>query len=1061
MRLTIKGLIIAFLFSVDVVAQSYDFQTYTVEDGDGLPQNFIYSIVQSNNGYIWIGTGDGLAKYDGINFEVYTKEDSLASNFVFSTFIDSKNVLWVGHDNGSISYYKNQHFNKLELGEKNSSAIHSICEDMSGNIWAIDQNNGIIRIEKNTKVTKFFNKDVFEGNMYYSIKSVTNSLFLVGTAYGLSIFNVNKDDKIKLTEVENFPFTKVNKIVKSVKNNNQYWIATEDNGLLLYDVKENKIIPFDLKPFFDNLNISVFNITDITEDIHGNLNLSVWGAGVVTILYSSKLKKYVRALNFKQSNGLNNNFIKCIILDREQNYWFGSYGGGLMLLMSDMFTFYHIEKNYLYLPVYSVYAYDSKLWMGSSSVLSEETQFSYQDRKLYEKKQGIPNDVITTINKSKDNTIWIGTKTKGLYFKTSQSEKFKPFNFINNTLSRKINDIVIDGDYLYVATLDGFYIINYKKKEFKKISTLDGLPHNNINTLYLYDNYIWLAPKSGGLCRININSKDKVEIVEVSNTPIDISGICSDSKGNLWFATFGDGVIKYNGKNTEVFTENNGLIRNYCYGIESDYKDRIWICHKQGLSCINSKSLDIRTFDKKERVGVDFVDVSKSKNGHLWFAYNEGVLEYNPDEDNINNIEPLLNFIDIDISGKSYLNKNDFTLPYPYGQPNYTFRFAFRGVSLKDPEEVTYQYRLIKLEDKEEGDWINLGAINIKEYEFLPNGKYKLQVRSFNADGVFNKEPIEIRFALAAPFWKQYWFYILSIIIFILIIYYVIKYREKRLLSQKEALQREVDAQTKLLRKQKAEIESKNQNITDSINYAKRIQNSILPPLSRMQYIYPESFVFFRPRDIVSGDFYWFAQKQDRFVICCADCTGHGVPGAFMSMIGTTLLNDINKLEDVPSPSKILEKLDKNIRLLLRSDNLDQASDGMDVSIIEINTLSNNVTISSAKRPVYLYINGELTVCKGTRRSIGDDISMVRNKFVNYEYQCSKNDSIYLFSDGYTDQFGGPKGKKIMASGVKRLLNDIHQKPMDNQYKLVSKFFDDWKEGIEQVDDVLFMGVKL
>jgi serine phosphatase RsbU (regulator of sigma subunit) len=275
-------------------------------------------------------------------------------------------------------------------------------------------------------------------------------------------------------------------------------------------------------------------------------------------------------------------------------------------------------------------------------------------------------------------------------------------------------------------------------------------------------------------------------------------------------------------------------------------------------------------------------------------------------------------------------------------------------------------------------------------------------------------------------------------------------------------LQKEVDLQTIQLREQKAEIERKNRDITDSINYAKTIQSSILPPLEVLKSHFPESFVFFAPRDIVSGDFYWFHKTKNHFIISCADCTGHGVPGAFMSMIGSTLLNDIVKRKNVKSPADLLEQLDLEIKVLLQnSKTKDNTRDGMDISVIEIEDKTARVRIASAKRPVYLFLNGGLTLYKGNRRSIGDSLVDDAPPFVNIEYKCRKGDQLYVFSDGFSDQFGGPKEKKFMKIGIKNMLEEIHTFPMEQQFKAVEKYFYTWKGTLEQVDDVIFMGIRI
>jgi serine phosphatase RsbU (regulator of sigma subunit) len=272
-----------------------------------------------------------------------------------------------------------------------------------------------------------------------------------------------------------------------------------------------------------------------------------------------------------------------------------------------------------------------------------------------------------------------------------------------------------------------------------------------------------------------------------------------------------------------------------------------------------------------------------------------------------------------------------------------------------------------------------------------------------------------------------------------------------------------LDERTKEVREQKDEIELKNRDITDSINYAQRIQASILPSLRKLQSIFTGSFVYYAPRNIVSGDFYWFEviPNTTKFLMVCADSTGHGVPGAFMSIIGTTLLKDIFNRPDVHKPSDILTLLDNELKTTLNQ-NVDgeRPNDGMDIIVCEIDTRTYLARFASAMRPFIVYQNGEQLYFKGSRSSIGGQVKEEKI-FEDVELQLTKGDLIYMFSDGYPDQFGGPLGKKFKMVRLKNLLKDIHEKPMEEQYNYVKSNFDLWKGELEQVDDILFMGIKI
>ncbi|MBI5009306.1 MAG: serine/threonine-protein phosphatase, partial [Bacteroidia bacterium] len=218
----------------------------------------------------------------------------------------------------------------------------------------------------------------------------------------------------------------------------------------------------------------------------------------------------------------------------------------------------------------------------------------------------------------------------------------------------------------------------------------------------------------------------------------------------------------------------------------------------------------------------------------------------------------------------------------------------------------------------------------------------------------------------------------------------------------------------------------------------------------------------FRPRDIVSGDFYWFDRlDEDKFILVCADSTGHGVPGAFMSMIGSTLLQDIVTRQRISKPSQILTLLDKQIFSTLNQNiELGISNDGMDMVVCEFNLSKRHVRFASAMRPVIVVIGGESFYIKGNRSSVGGESAMEKF-FDDQEYYLNAGDTIYLFSDGLPDQFGGSDGKKMKIARLKRLIEQVADKPMDEQKFLISKFYDDWKGEFEQVDDILLIGVRV
>lgn len=265
----------------------------------------------------------------------------------------------------------------------------------------------------------------------------------------------------------------------------------------------------------------------------------------------------------------------------------------------------------------------------------------------------------------------------------------------------------------------------------------------------------------------------------------------------------------------------------------------------------------------------------------------------------------------------------------------------------------------------------------------------------------------------------------------------------------------------KLLEYQNSIISEKNKDISDSINYAKKIQDAILPSLSDIKKVFPESFILSIPKDVVSGDFYWFAQQDHLKIFVIADCTGHGVPGAFMSMIGNTLLNSIVVERKICRPDLILNELRLEIIKSLKQGEGSQSKDGMDISLVCFNTQTNVLEMACANNPVWILKNDNTFLeIKPDKQPIGY-ASTDHKDFTLQTVALEKGDVIYQFTDGYADQFGGAKGKKFKYNQLKESLLSIRNKPIENQDEILKQIFIDWKSKLEQIDDVLVSGIRI
>ena len=260
--------------------------------------------------------------------------------------------------------------------------------------------------------------------------------------------------------------------------------------------------------------------------------------------------------------------------------------------------------------------------------------------------------------------------------------------------------------------------------------------------------------------------------------------------------------------------------------------------------------------------------------------------------------------------------------------------------------------------------------------------------------------------------------------------------------------------------RQKVELEEKNRSITDSIFYAGRLQKAILPPENLLNKYFAEAFIVFQPKDIVSGDFYWFSGKNEHFVLAAVDCTGHGVPGALMSMMGNNFLSSIVETEGKTNPAEILQEMNKRTKASLQNKEASvTANDGMDLALCSIDFKNNTLYYSGAYRPLVFIRDGQLNEIKADKHSIGG-ISEFDTTFTLHQLNIQKGDTFYIYSDGYADQFGGHNNRKYMAGKLKDFLVEISAKPMNEQQQLLAENHYNWRGTNEQVDDLLVIGFR-
>jgi serine phosphatase RsbU (regulator of sigma subunit) len=277
--------------------------------------------------------------------------------------------------------------------------------------------------------------------------------------------------------------------------------------------------------------------------------------------------------------------------------------------------------------------------------------------------------------------------------------------------------------------------------------------------------------------------------------------------------------------------------------------------------------------------------------------------------------------------------------------------------------------------------------------------------------------------------------------------------KTKRLLREKEETLLEIEMQ-------RAELESKNKNVTDSLNYAQRIQEALLPSEQYFKGFFKESFILYKPKDIVSGDFYWMGEHEGKVFIVAADCTGHGVPGALMSMIGHELLDKIINVDKIAEPSKVLDIMSKGLeKIFSREKNVGLIiRDGMDIGICSVDRENKKIHFAGAFFPLYIIRDNRLISLEGDKYTLGWTVE--GKSYTNKEMDLLDDDMLYLFSDGYVDQFGGSENKKFMYRRFRYLLMTIYKFPVADQKSILEENIKTWMGNTSQIDDILVIGFK-
>ncbi len=1023
-------------------------QTYKLKpvgSADGLTNAFVHALAQDATGRLWIGTGAGVGRYDGRQVTMFTTADSLAENFVASIHPEQDGSVWFGHSEGGISRYIDGAFHKVNTGDITSSSINAIIGDGQGGIWAAAQNNGIIHIGADGTCQPGINQ---EDVLWYSLLALNKGLLLAGASDGLHLLQTSANGAVKfIGDLGNVTRSPVHALVAQ-PGSDLIMAGTGDEGIIRFSLRSTS--PTGITPVGEQAGLGGLQVRDLAFGAFGQLIVGTFGQGAYEIdLRGDSIHSL---LHYGQENGLGSNNVGVVLSDSENNLWFARFGLGLARLLDRAVVYYAAEPGSA-ADVRAIAFHGNDVWFGIHGAILHAQNNDLRKLDTLSTANGIPTEVITALIAGEDGLLCIGTANSGA-LRQDKTGQFKPIPIGSDRMSRKIQALAANGDETWIGTSNGVYVVSPART--RHITTENGLLHNEVNGLFRdAQGRMWIACNNGGVSMVSGDEVKSFTLTEQGNA-FHVSGITQDSTGTIWFSTNGNGVRYLKDDLVMGLGAGQGLRSDYCYAIAADGHGGIWTCHRGGASRIDRATLKVRTFDRQFGLEPDrrMNTLATGPDGNIWLGSDKGLMRYATGRDVRSFLPPMAMITSVKVSGKDIAPTGPIELPPDI----YRIQFSFLGTSLRDPDAVRYRYKL----EGHDLEWTETDQSSAY-YMRIADGDFTLKVQAALTGGDFTGNTATLRVIIKAPVWKRPWFITTCVVLVLLGIWGFIRLRERRQRQMRELLKKKLDERTHELQRKTEELEEKNKDITDSITYARRIQQAILPDTDELNVPLPGSFVFYRPRDIVSGDFYWFRRSGSKVLLACADCTGHGVPGAFMSMIGSMLLREVSVVHELNSPDVLLGKLDNELRGVLQYQASDSSShDGMDISLCEIDMSSRRLRASAAMHDLLIYSKGTLRRERGTRRSIGGaEGSGPDQGFGMIELQLEAGDRVYMFSDGVPDQFGGPKGKKLKVSGLFSWIEETATLPMDEQAEQIRTRFDAWIGEQDQVDDVLLIGFEV
>ncbi len=1058
-------------------------ETFSIEHG--LSNSEITSLLLDKRGFLWIGTTDGLNCYDGYSFQSFhanpSDSSSIYNDFIIKLEEDNGGGIWCATRTGLSKYEREpNHFIYFPYVSDTSkryavSTILDIAIDNSGYKIYILGNDFLDRVDiKTNKTQRLFSREYFEKNKILGLKSIISLDHLSKLAL-ISSTEVYLLDPLSdsISTLPGFPKAKFN----------------ENGGICgVFDLSDKYFLIFSKKEIWK---------ANLLNGIIGPLNIN-----------NDILKDKLQIIGILKST---NNCIKIASSEGVINYDLNSD----KMLEFDEINFQSKER----LDINSFLEDNSGLyWFGTNDGLIKINPFQKAFSAIYLRNIVHLNedDFITAVCFDKSGMIWTGLNSGKIIVINPYEHESKQMVVTELDLKFKINNIeIIFQDALYISTQKGLFIIRGDQligTGLKHLKPKILMPDQEVFTTTQGTNdSVWIAGEHGiylcemqhgsiirnavlsdaikGLTILDIKSSQSYLWIAESSRIIQYDlkkatiEIISFPRANLNVSPAINSILPINEKELLIGTSDGLYIcfadlniinsyaptalasSNFIRAINKDKSGNIWVSTNSSLISHNPEKYQTVQYDAKDGPNMSNYSsrlTSYSGHGEMLFASKQAILHFNPDYLRLNYSVPKVQFISASLAvGNEVTRRNLSSNDTLIIDHRYSYiRFNFSSLDFWAPLKNKYKYSLEATNKPEQ--WASLENQNYLIISGLKAGYYKLALKGSNNMDIWNENNPVIIIHSKARFMESRWAMLMYGLLAFLVFYFTFLYATKQLRKlNREYRERELIA--KKVEQQKEELSIKNKDITDSINYAKRIQEALMPSQRIFKKFFPESFILHMPKDIVSGDFYWINEVDGRIYFAAVDCTGHGVPGAFMSIIGFELFRRITETEKKKQPAEILKSLSRGFKTFFRDIETYTLRDGMDVAFCAIDLEMKYLEFAGAFNPFYLIRDNSITEIKGDRFSVGlfNLEEENGNNFKNHVLPLYDGDIIYIFTDGFADQFGGPEGKKYKYRRFRHLLLALHQLPMEQQYEFLRRSISDWKGNLEQVDDILIMGIRI